>query len=66
MKLKQGDAVLLDGCLGMVFHVGEKEIEIKTCDTDGHGTVNLIEPENIENENLKLIKTAEFLLSETR
>lgn len=66
MKLKQGDVVLLDGCLGMVFYVSEKEIVIQTCDTDGYGTVNLIEPENIENVNLKLIKTADFLLSEIR
>lgn len=64
MELKQGDVVLLDGLIGMVFMVNDEEIEVKVCDTDGSGTVCIIGTNNIEKENIKLIKSVEFLMSQ--
>lgn len=67
MELKQGDVVLLDGNLGMVFHVPDEqddEYEIKICDTDGYGTICLFTSIEMTNENIILVKTKEFLMSE--
>lgn len=67
MELKQGDVVLLDGNLGMVFHVPDEkdnEYEIKVCDTDGYGTVCLFTSTEMMNTNIIFVKTKEFLMSE--